>query len=76
MPFLPFENFYIITDLKPDEVQARLEKEVEPDKGFSFSGLFSRSDRNFTGYVVNGTFEFKRVINYRNSFLPPNQGLN
>ena len=74
MKFLPFENFYIITNLKPEQVQARLEKEVEPNKGFSFSNLFSRSDRAFTGYIVNGTFEFKRIISYSNSFLPQIKG--
>lgn len=75
MKFLPFENFYIISCLKPEQVQACLQNEVEPNKAFSFSGLFSSSsDCYFTGYAINGTFEFKRIITNRNSFLPQIKG--
>ena len=75
MKFLPFENFYIITSLKPEEVQERLQKEIKPDIGFSFKNLFSSSsDYYFSGYAINGTFRFKRIINYRNSFLPQING--
>ncbi len=75
MKFLPFENFYITTSLKPAEVQERLSQEVEPVQGFSFKNLFSaRSGAYFSGYVANGTFDFKRVIYYRNSFLPVIKG--
>jgi hypothetical protein len=75
MKLLPFEDFYINTNLKPEEVQSSLEKEVEPVQGFSFKNLFTKtSGYYFSGYVVNGTFEFKRVISYRNSFLPQIKG--
>jgi hypothetical protein len=76
MKFFPFENFYIITKLQVAEVQHRLENEVEPDTGFSFKDLFSSASSSlyFSGYVLNGTFKFKRVINYRNSFLPEIKG--
>src|SRR6202012_905244 len=75
MKLLPYENFHIITLLKPAKVQGCLEREVEPDAGFSFKGVFSSpSAVYFSGYVVNGTFEFKRIINYRNSFLPRIKG--
>ena len=75
MNFFPYENFYIISDLKPEQVQEHLQKEVEPVKGFSFRNIFSGSSESyFSGYVVNGTFEFKRIINYRNSFLPQIKG--
>jgi hypothetical protein len=75
MIFLPFENFYIITSLNPEQVQDYLQQEVEPGNGFSFKSIFSSSsDKYFSGYVINGTFEFKRVISYRNSFLPQIKG--
>ncbi|MGZ3765938.1 MAG: hypothetical protein ACXVB0_13195 [Mucilaginibacter sp.] len=71
MKFFPYEIFYITTSLKPAEVQDRLSKEVEPPQRLSFKNLFSfGSGAYFSGYVVNGTFECKRMINYRNSFLP------
>jgi len=75
MKYLPYEDFHIITPLKPAEVQALLAKETEPVKQFSFSTLFSRSSGYyFSGYVVNGMFEISRVIDYRNSFLPQIKG--
>ncbi len=75
MRFLPFENFYITTSLKPDEVQERLRQEVEPVQGFSFKNIFSASSgAYFSGYVAIGAFEFKRLIYYRNSFLPVIKG--
>ena len=75
MNFLPFENFYIITSLKPEQVQDCLQQVVEPNNGFSFKSLFSSSSGNyFSGNVINGVFEFKRVISYRNSFLPQIKG--
>jgi hypothetical protein len=71
MKFLPYENFYLVTPLKPAEVQERLEQNTQAAPGFSFSSMFSQSyDACFSGYVINATFEFKRNINYRNSFLP------
>ncbi len=68
MAFYPFENFYIITPLKPADVQECLEKEVEPSHDFQFFP----DDYNtyFAGYVKDGAFNFKRVISNRNSFLP------
>jgi len=75
MNFLPFENFYIITSLNPEQVQECLQQEVEPSNGFSFKSLFSSSSgKYFSGYAINGVFEFKRVISYRNSFLPQIKG--
>jgi len=73
--FLPFEFFYIVTNLKPEEVQARLEKEIAPLRGFNLKYLFE-SDPNFyfKGYSVNGTFEIQRIISHRNSFLPQIKG--
>jgi hypothetical protein len=71
MKFLPYENFYISTPLKPLEVHEQLEKEIEIPKGFNLRNIFyNSSDRYFTGHVANGSFELKRIINSRNSFLP------
>jgi hypothetical protein len=36
MKLLPYENFYIISKLKPEEVQERLQEAVSPDIGYSF----------------------------------------
>jgi hypothetical protein len=70
MPFVPYENLYIISKLPPAEIQLRLEKVVSrPDN--SFRGLFSKSpDTPFSGYVSGNLSLFKPNINYRNSFIP------
>ena len=71
MKWLPYENFYVDTNLKPDAVQSDLETEVGPDPGFTFTTIFSqRSECYFLGSVANGTFRIRRQIYYRNSFLP------
>ena len=77
MQFLPYESFYIITKLKPDEIQARLEKIVSQDDNsvFSFRNWTSTTrDTVYKGYAVNGAFEVERNIGYRNSFNPEIEG--
>jgi hypothetical protein len=71
MKLLPYDKLCIVTSFSPAEVQDRLQLEVKEQEGFSFKNLFSTSsDKYFSGYVTNGNFEFKRIITYRNSFLP------
>lgn len=70
MPFIPFENFYIISKLTPVEIQSKLEKVVSRPNN-SFRGLFSSNpDTPFSGYVSPKLSLFKPNINYRNSFIP------
>jgi hypothetical protein len=77
MRFLPYENFHIISDLKPDEVQQKLTEVTSSDSGYIIS--FPRSypagpNTPFTGHVSNNTFEIKPKIIYRNAFLPQIRG--
>lgn len=73
MKLLPFEDFYIISHLKPDEVQQQLQQVVEPPPALKdwFDGP---PTSYFKGWGNNGTFEIRRVINYRNQFLPVIKG--
>jgi hypothetical protein len=71
MMWLPYENFYIDTNLKPDAAEAALAQEVAPDADFSFKTIFSdRSGEYFLGTVASGSLKIRRQIYYRNSFLP------
>jgi len=71
MKWLPYENFYISTNLKPDAAEAALAQEVAPDADFSFKTIFSdRSGEYFLGTVANGNLKIRRQIYYRNTFLP------
>jgi hypothetical protein len=74
MKYLPYERFYIDTQLKPNEVQKAMEKEISPrsnrflDFGRSTGGTY------FKGYVMNGEFQFEPDISGRNSFNPQIKG--
>jgi len=69
MKWLPYENFYIDTNLKPDAAQRALGTEVGPDPGLTFRNIFSeRSGLYFVGNIGNGIFQIRRQIYYRNSF--------
>ena len=77
MRYFPYENFYIISKLKPNEVQEKLQEVVSPDSGFIFSlrGYNTAGPNTpFKGYALNGAFEFKPAIIYRNAFLPQIKG--
>jgi hypothetical protein len=73
MKLLPYENFCIISKLKPEEVQERLQEAVSPDIGYSFylGGLNPLGPNTpFKGCITNNKFAFKPTIIYSNSFLP------
>jgi hypothetical protein len=74
MKFFPSEDFYIISQLKPAEIQIRLEKEIT-FKNTSISALFEPSGNTyFEGYSANGFFEIQPIIQGRNSFVPQIKG--
>ncbi|WP_295652305.1 hypothetical protein [uncultured Mucilaginibacter sp.] len=75
MKFFPQENIYIISSLKPDEIQSRLEKRISAPPSIKIS-LWSNtiSEADFEGYVLNGIFKLKPIITYRNSFIPVIEG--
>ena len=70
MNFLPKETLTFKTKLTEDEIKARLVQAVEPEK-FIRSGLFGSSNtKPYEGKITGSTFSIKRIIKYRNSFLP------
>lgn len=67
MTFLPFETIVIETPLTKEETISNLTKNIEPEKTFRFN----KSDtKDFEGQLRGNEFEIKRIISYRNSFLP------
>ncbi len=70
MIFLPTETLTFKTKLKQDEIISRLSQSVEPEKLIR-SGLFgSANTKPYEGKITGYTFSIKRIIKYRNSFLP------
>jgi hypothetical protein len=69
MNFLPTENIIYKTRLKEADVVKRLGDIVEPEKGYRF-GFGTGSTRQYEGQINGQMFNIKRIIGYRNSFLP------
>ena len=68
MTFLPFENFVIESSLNKEEIISALTMNIESEKTFRF---MKRSDtKEFEGSLKGNEFEIRRIISYRNSFLP------
>src|SRR5688572_27230366 len=67
MILLPFENITYKTKLMKAEVRSRLNNMVEPRKMFRFS---RGSSKPYEGTIEANGFDIKRLISYRNSFLP------
>lgn len=75
MKFLPFENITYKTHLKEDELINRLSEHVESEKRFRFGMFGSGSSKLYEGEISGLTFNLKRIISYRNSFLPRIHGV-
>ena len=70
--FLPFDKFHLQTGLSESEVLTRLQNSIQPQKN-SLS-LFPKETKPYIGKVIGRSFEIRRSINYRNSFLPVIKG--
>jgi hypothetical protein len=67
MKLIPFERFTIDTQLKKDEVKARLEKRIGPNK----ANNFQRIDQNyFYGGLSGDKFKIYPILDHRNSWKP------
>lgn len=70
MNFLPTEDITYKTSLKEEEVLARLADNIEPEKLFRVAVFLNGSDHPYEGEIIGQNFSIRRIIGYRNSFLP------
>ena len=70
---LPYERFTITTRLAPEEVVEVLTRVVEPKRSALPLRRY-RGDKEFEGEFGGFTFRMRRIINYRNDFLPVIRG--
>jgi hypothetical protein len=75
MKFLPIENITFKTKLKESEIIRRLSDCIEPEKAFRSSIFSSNSTKPYEGQIKGHSFNIKRIIGYRNSFLPRINGV-
>lgn len=72
---LPFEKHILRTRLSKEQVIEKLKESVEPEKSFGFGSINFSYTKPYVGRINGETFEIKRAINYRNSFLPLIKGV-
>ncbi|HYV95199.1 MAG TPA: hypothetical protein VE978_25720 [Chitinophagales bacterium] len=70
MKVLPFENYKLISPLSEDEVIKRLAQIIEPKETFNHFFWTKNSSKPYEGKLKDGYFKIRRIIDYRNSFLP------
>jgi hypothetical protein len=75
MKYLPIENITYKTRLNEEELYRRLSNSMEPEKRLRFSFFGSSSTKTYEGKMSGQTFNMKRIIRYRNSFLPRITGI-
>jgi hypothetical protein len=75
MKFLPTENITYKTRLNEDEIIKRLTEIIEPVKALKLRLFNSYSSKPYEGQVNGHMFEIRRIIGYRNSFLPRINGM-
>lgn len=72
MKYLPFEKYTIVTSLSVDEAKKRLLNNLEPDRTPQF--IPNNVTKPYSGRICLDEFTIRRVIRYRNSFLPEIKG--
>lgn len=71
MKYLPIEHITYKTKLSSEEVSKKIEEVIEPKKTVRINNIFKkRNHKPYEGYIHENTFNIKRIINHRNSFLP------
>jgi len=75
MKFLPFEHLVYTTQLSKAEVREILLDNIEPIKKIRMKGLFKiRGHKPYEGKIDENTFFMRRIIQYKNGFLPQING--
>jgi len=68
MRALPYHSFEIASPLRPQAAHEALAAHVEPENLFRFGG--PKDNARFEGTLSPDSFHLRRIIGYRNSFLP------
>jgi hypothetical protein len=72
--YLPFEELVYHSNLTKEELLKQLQNEIEVEKSFGFRANNYCYSKPYVGKIYKNSFEIKRAINYRNSFLPVIKG--
>lgn len=64
------EDYKIISTLSAEEIGRRIQANIEPKSNSLFSRFTRITIKPYEGYFYSNRFEIRRIIFYRNSFLP------
>ena len=67
---IPLEKIIYHSALKKEDLLIHLQSEIESEKSFGLNSYRHSYSKPYIGKIYNDSFEIKRAINYRNSFLP------
>ena len=67
---LPFENYVIKSKLSVEQINLRLNENIEPKSKSIFSIFTRNATKPYEGEFYGNRFKMSRIISYRNSFLP------
>jgi hypothetical protein len=68
--YLPSENIILKTKLNKEQAISKLNENIEAEKSFGFGAHNHNYSKPYIGQINGNSFEVKRAISYRNSFLP------
>lgn len=72
---LPFHRFEINSPLDRQAALAAMAAHTEPENWFRWRWPSSKNDDRFEGQISAESFHVRRIIGYRNSFLPVVDGV-
>lgn len=75
MKYLPYENFMLTTPLTESQVEIRINNLIEPRKRMRMRSVFMQPrSKPYEGELHGNRFSIRKIISYRNSFLPEIEG--
>ena len=72
---LPSKSLVYHSLLTKEELLERLRDAVETERSHDLSSRNKINSKSYLGTIQNGSFNIRRVINYKNSFLPQISGV-
>lgn len=72
--YLPIENIIYKSKLSTEQTIQKLNENIEAEKSFGFGAHNFTYSKPYIGKIIGNSFEIKRAISYRNSFLPQIKG--
>ncbi len=71
---LPYKKYTFHPPLSKEEIIINLKNSIDLERSFGFGGANIKYSKPYVGIVYGNLFEMKRVIDYKNAFIPQIKG--